>query len=300
MSLPAGPRMQIAGLLRRRAELMGLNQRNIDLVHRENPRQYFPLADDKELAKRRLTQAGVPVPETLAVCPGLYAIPDVLETLSDSDGFVIKPACGAAGKGVLVVGRRSGSGRWNQAGGGEVTTFDLRRHLAQIVFGTYSKRLEDRALVERRIEPHPVLRSLWADGLSDVRVILLRATPIMAMVRVPTARSGGRANLHTGGIGLSVDLDTGQVTRAWYRRQSIQRHPESDARLVGVQIPCWEEVLRIAVRSARAVPLGYLGVDVAIDREAGPLVLEINVRAGLEIQNVCGQGLRAAIAERVA
>jgi glutathione synthase/RimK-type ligase-like ATP-grasp enzyme len=67
---------------------------------------------------------------------------------------------------------------------------------------------------------------------------------------------------------------------------------------VGVELPFWEDVIRIAVRASGAVPLGYLGVDVAIDRTVGPVVLEINARAGLEIQNVCGQGLASQIERR--
>ena len=40
--------------------------------------------------------------------------------------------------------------------------------------------------------------------------------------------------------------------------------------------------------------LGYLGVDVVIDREQGPLILELNARPGLAIQiaNQSGLGLR--------
>jgi alpha-L-glutamate ligase-like protein len=296
---PREARSRLAEMVVRRAGVIGINRRNVELVHRENPRQHFPFADDKELAKQRLEAAGVPVPRTLMMCRGLFAIPGVLEQLAQQDGFVVKPACGAAGKGVLVVGQRKGPGRWEKAGGGELTAEKLRRHLAQIVFGAYSKRLEDRAMVEERIVAHEVFRSFYSDGLSDVRVVLLRSVPVMAMVRVPTERSGGRANLHTGGIGLGVDLDTGRITRAWWRRRSIEVHPETGARLVGVELPFWEDVIRIAVRASGAVPLGYLGVDVAIDRTVGPVVLEINARAGLEIQNVCGQGLASQIERRV-
>jgi len=43
------------------------------------------------------------------------------------------------------------------------------------------------------------------------------------------------------------------------------------------------------------VGLGYLGVDVAIDETAGPLVLELNARPGLSIQNANRCGLKSRL-----
>jgi alpha-L-glutamate ligase-like protein len=141
------------------------------------------------------------------------------------------------------------------------------------------------------VRPHEVFERLWSDGLCDIRVIVLEGTPVFAMVRVPTHESGGRANLHQGGIGLALDLKTGKTVRAYYRGRSIETHPEGGAPLVGVQMPAWDVVLDTAQRAARSVTLGYLGVDIVVDRERGPAVLEVNARPGLEIQNVHGHGM---------
>lgn len=46
-----------------------------------------------------------------------------------------------------------------------------------------------------------------------------------------------------------------------------------------------------AARCDEAPGLNYLGVDVVLDEERGPLVMEVNARPGLEIQNVSGFGL---------
>ena len=136
---------------------------------------------------------------------------------------------------------------------------------------------------------------MFPDGLCDLRVITLHAVPTLAMVRVPTQRSGGRANLHQGGLGLAVDLESGTVSRAFHEGASIEVHPDTGEALVGLQLPHWSEVLDVAERAAGAVPLGYLGVDIAVDVDAGPLVIEINARPGLEIQNVHGVGLARAL-----
>jgi len=43
--------------------------------------------------------------------------------------------------------------------------------------------------------------------------------------------------------------------------------------------------------------LGYMGIDFVIDERYGPQILEVNVRPGLEIQNINGAGLRKALLE---
>jgi hypothetical protein len=132
-------------------------------------------------------------------------------------------------------------------------------------------------------------------GLPDIRVLTLRAVPLLTMLRLPTSRSHGKANLHQGAIGVGVDLDTGRTTGATFRGRRIERHPDTDAPLVGQIVPRWPDVLDVATRAARALPLAYLGIDVALDAERGPLVLEANVRPGLEIQNANGLGLRRIV-----
>ncbi len=283
------------GTPERREKLYGINRRNVALVRRENPRRHYPLADDKLLAKSVLTHGGVRVPETLAVCEGLFAIPDVLDRLIPLGDFVVKPSRGSGGDGIVIVRERVGPGVWLRAGGGEIGLAELRKQLADIVFGSYSAQLEDRAFVEPRIEPHPALRALWPDGLCDVRVLTLRGTPFMAMLRVPTRRSRGRANLHSGGLGLAVNVESGRTTGGLSGRTPITRHPDSGESVVGIQVPAWQDVLLQAVRAARSVPLGYLGVDLVIDETGAALVLEINARPGLEIQNVHALGLGDAL-----
>lgn len=297
MSLVSRARDAARTLLARRARVVGINRRNLTLVYPNNPRQSYPYADDKLLAKDCFARAHVPTPETLAVADGLFAVPAVVESLRGRGQFVVKPASGSGGGGILVVGDwDEAAGGWRRAGGRMLTPLQLQRHLADVIFGVHSNQLEDRAFVEARVVPHPLFSGLWSDGLCDVRVITLHARPVLSMIRVPTAESGGRANLHQGGLGIAIDLATGLTSRAVHHGRAIERHPESGAPLVGLQVPAWPEILDVARRAAGAVPLGYLGVDVVVDVARGPLVLEINARPGLEIQNVNGLGLGTALA----
>lgn len=104
------------------------------------------------------------------------------------------------------------------------------------------------------------------------------------MLRLPTKESGGRANLHMGGIGVGIDIATGTTTTAIQNRQPIDKIPHNRLPIAGVQIPHWDEILLLACRASLACGLNYVGVDIAIDREDGPLILEVNARPGLDIQ----------------
>jgi len=287
----------LARMREHRRQVVGINRRNVALVYRHNRRTDYPLADDKLLAKQQLAAAGVPVPQTLSVAEGLSSIPTALEAVAERGDFVVKPANGSGGDGILVVGELLAPGRWRRAGGAEVDTAGLTRHLASAVFGTFSKQLEDRAFLEERVTPDAFFSTLWADGLCDLRVITLKGAPVLSMVRVPTAESEGRANLHQGGVGIAIDLATGRTTAALHKGKRVDRHPDSGQPLLGLEVPRWRELVEVARRSAGAVPLGYLGVDLVLDAARGPLVLEINVRPGLEIQNVHGRGLALALEE---
>lgn len=281
--------------LRGGADVVGINRRNVELVYANNRRTDYRFADDKLLAKRRLHAAGVPSPETLIEIDGIHAIAEAVARAASLEHFVIKPASSSGGRGIVVIGERTGERTWRRAGGDAFDESELRQHLANIVYGAFSNDESDCAYLERRVVPHRLLYELCPTGLSDLRVITLQGTPLMAMMRVPTAQSQGRANLHQGALGLAIDLASGTTFRALHRGRSVDRHPETHKPLLGLAVPAWPRVLDVAQRAARSVPLGYLGVDVVLDEEATPLVLEINARPGLEIQNVNGRGLGAAL-----
>ena len=62
----------------------------------------------------------------------------------------------------------------------------------------------------------------------------------------------------------------------------------------GIRIPFWKEILETAINSQRAIPgLGFVGIDIVLDKEKGPMVLEVNARPGLSIQICNRAGLKA-------
>lgn len=283
----------------RAQQILGVNARNRLLVRPNNPRKYYPLADDKIRAKELLQAAGVPVPATLAVFATLIEAVRASELLQAHDDFVVKPASGRRGNGILVLVERVPGG-WLDHAGTLHTPRAVQQLVSNIIFGNYAHGLSDRALVEERLVQAPLFGADPLLGLPDIRVITLHGTPLLAMLRLPTRHSHGKANLHQGAIGVGVDLDTGRTTHATFRGRTVERHPDTDAPLIGQTLPRWPDVLDVASRAAHALPLGYLGVDVALDARRGPVVLEANVRPGLEIQNANQQGLRAIAAAAAA
>jgi alpha-L-glutamate ligase-like protein len=211
--------------------------------------------------------------------------------LGDHGDFVIKPNRGSAGRGVLVIVGRDGKD-YLRHNGAKVRPDALRQHLSDILSGMYSLGGQpDTAIVQQRVRLHPAFESITYKGIPDVRVILYRNEPAMAMLRLPTRASNGRANLHQGGIGTGIDLDTGITHHAVQRNRFIDRHPDTGQPVVGLRVPYWGEVLDMSREVARAVGLGYLGVDIVVDANAGPMLLEANARPGLAIQIANGRGL---------
>jgi alpha-L-glutamate ligase-like protein len=268
-----------------------MNRRNVEYILARNPRRFFAIADDKLEAKRALAAAGVPVAPTLDVFRDFFEVGALKARLAPHETFAIKPARGHGGIGILIVAARRGD-TFETPGGRELAFDEVRKHVADIVFGVFSLDRPDAAIIEPRLVPAPFFADLSALGLSDLRVIMCDGHPTLAMIRVPTRGSDGKANLHQGALGLAVRIDDGRIVRAQLKGREVETHPDTGARLVGHSVPGWHEMLDICRHAAERLPLKYLGMDLVVDRELGPLVLEINVRPGLEIQNFNQVGLR--------
>jgi alpha-L-glutamate ligase-like protein len=271
--------------------VLGMNGRNAACILDHNPRALFPVVDDKLRMRELCGRIGVPTPDVYAVLRSFAQLRTLSQLLGGRADFVVKPARGSAGRGVLVLvgGDPAGFRRHN---GAVVRPEQLRQHLSDILSGLYSLGgRPDAAIVQQRVRLHPAFEPVTHQGIPDVRVVLYRCEPAMAMLRLPTRESGGRANLHQGGIGTGIDLDTGRTHHAVQRNRFVAKHPDTGADLVGLAVPFWGDVLEMSRKVARAVGLGYVGVDVVIDAAQGPMLLEANARPGLAIQIANNAGL---------
>lgn len=280
----------ILEIQKRASTVLSINNRNLGFVYPSNKRLHFPLANNKLLCKQILIEVGVAVPETHYSYSSFYELHNLDDDLSTLDEFVIKPANGSAGNGIVVITRKTDQG-WYSAGDRYFTASDLKKHISDIIFGVFSHDMMDVAIIEQRIIQHDLINDICDLGLSDIRIILYKDQPVMAMSRIPTSASDGKANLHQGAIGLGIDIKTGITNHAIKDSQTIDQHPDSEKSLIGVKIPFWNKVIDMSVIAAEAVPLKYLGVDIAITNQ-GPVMIEINARPGIEIQNANNTPMR--------
>ncbi len=272
-------------------EVLGINERNLNWVYTRNPRKHFDLANNKVLTKQILIAAGIPVTDQMGTISRIGEIEEKWGQIPKRD-CAIKPAHGSGGGGILVV--QCGFDGWTK-GGKPITEAEIRKHIANIVFGVFSFGSDDVALIEEKIIPHSAITAIYSEGVADLRVIVCDGVAVMAMLRIPTARSQGKANLHQGAIGIGIDMATGRTTTAFTGSDYLHIHPDSKHPLIGIEVPFWTQCIDIALATAAAFPLNYLGIDITFDEYKGPLVLEINVRPGLEIQNVNRKGLKSVL-----
>jgi alpha-L-glutamate ligase-like protein len=264
--------------------VLAINRRNAEYILPINPRQFYPRVDDKMLTKELCHPHNIPVPETFGVVKlfgQLKELPEMLKGLTD---FVIKPASGAGGRGVIVIVETCEQG-FKKADGTLVTLQDIRYHVSSILSGLFSLGGQpDQAIIESRIVRHPVFDSIAVGGTPDIRVIVYKGVPVMAMLRLPTLISGGRANLHQGAIGAGVHLGTGLTSGGVWKNRAISTHPETEVSIVGIQVPFWDIIIQTSTKLYEILELGYYGVDFVLDVNKGPIILEANARPGLAIQ----------------
>lgn len=273
-------------------EVLTMRVRNRDFISRYNPGAIMSTFD-KERMKSTLHGLDVPTPRTFFVVDRDQDLAKLRTLLDERDRLVLKPVDGSGGQDVLVVRGRTDGGDAFETNRGVLTASEIVAHARRVCVGglaDYGAR--SRVLVEGAVTPDGLLADRVGAGVPDLRVITLHGIPVMAMARLPTAESMGTANIHAGAVGVAVGIATGEATGGFQqtRNRYLEAHPDTGGSL-SFAIPEWEAVLTNASRAAIASGLGYAGVDIVFDAEEGPVVLEVNRRPGLGIQNANMSGL---------
>ncbi len=276
----------------RKAGVVGINSRNCGYIMTNNPRRPYQFVDDKVHTKQLAEQAGIAVPRLYGLISTVHQTHLIDEITRDKKDFVIKPAHGSGGKGILVVENRRRD-LFMKPDNTFINMDSLTHHIENILGGVYSLGGQvDQAIVEYRVKFDLIFNSISYQGVPDIRVLIYKGIPIMSMLRLPTRQSDGKANLHQGAVGVGINLATGVTTLAVCNDHRIDEHPDFGTPVCDLQIPGWQDLLLLAARCYELAPLGYLGVDIVLDAERGPLVLELNARPGLAIQIANGRGLQ--------
>ena len=280
-------------------DILGMNARN-QLFVPLNPPRAAAICKSKYATKLLLQSKNIPTAE-------IYGVLGTQEDIDEFDwhkltkDFVIKPTNGHAGKGVIAFRHQhADKEHWTDVVGKTWSLDDIKLHSADILAGQYSTHGSNHnIIVEERVPIHPKLLKYTYKGTPDTRVIVFNSVPVMAMLRLPTEESEGRANVSQGAIAVGIDIATGITTHAVaHKNQPIQFLPNTKLKLNGIQIPFWQQVLKIAVEAARAAELTFTGVDLFVHKEKGPMVVELNAYPGLSIQMANREGLKRRL-ERV-
>lgn len=274
-----------------RSGILGMNRRNHSYILKYNPRRLYPLVDDKCQTKILAANHGVNASELIGTISFQHEAAGLADMVRDYREFVIKPAHGSGGRGIVVIDSHDGD-RYRKPDGQDLTFKDLYRHISNIISGLYSIGGQpDRVMVEERIQFTDAFAGFSFEGVPDVRQIVFKGYPVMSMIRLSTRASDGKANLHKGAVGVGLSLRDGSALYAVQRGCPVSEHPDTGQKLSELRVPLWEQHLQLAVACQRMCGLGYFGADIALDRNRGPLLLELNARPGLAIQIANRSGL---------
>lgn len=275
--------------------VLGMNARNYKIIAPQNDRRLYPLVDDKVKTKELAAKAGINTPRLIGVIEYQHQVKDFLNLIKNDRQFVIKPAHGSGGKGVLVVNRWE-EDRFFTASGKVMSFREVFGHISNTLSGLFSLGGQyDVAVIEETVNFSDMFKNFSYQGVPDVRIIVYKGYPAMSMMRLATAESGGRANLHQGAVGVGLDIRSGKTLQAVMHNQPVSIHPDTGADLMKLVVPFWREHLLIGAKAYEMTGLGYLGADIVLDRDKGPMMLELNARPGLAIQIANGRGLKTVI-----
>ncbi|XOU94353.1 MAG: tyrosine/phenylalanine carboxypeptidase domain-containing protein [Candidatus Kerfeldbacteria bacterium] len=263
------------------AGILGINSRNLQYLSRYNSKTKKKLADDKIGTKHFLQARGLGVAKLYA---SLKSLPELrnFNPKALPKSFVIKPNRGYGGEGIIAIQKTQGS-TYTDVNDKKYKWDDLVQHCISILDGKFAiSGLRDKVLFEELLISNEYFNKYIEAGLPDIRIIVFKYVPVIAMLRLPTMESHGKANLHLGAVGIGIDIGTGKTTYGVQYNKIIKKLPNG-LMVNSIVIPHWDEILLAASRTQYMTQVGYLAVDIALAK-SGIKILEINARAGLAIQ----------------
>ncbi len=293
--------------------ILGKNARNLVYIKKFNPRRIIRLADNKLKTKSFLKERWIPVPETYWVLKSRKELFDFDFSQLEKKNFVVKPNKWSKGEWIYVVKflddkdmekenippkekewffdnflRFWASSKFDHYYKiqDQIISDDVfRRYLTDVLDGKHSMTLgQDKVLIEEKLKPWKNFKRYCRHGLADIRVIVFNLIPVAAMIRVPTLESWGKANIARGGIGFGIEVGSWKIKSMYYKKQIFTNSfPGEYEENYDKKITFWDEVLLYSSKIQYFVNLGYLALDWVITDD-GPKLLEINSRAGLDVQ----------------
>ncbi len=202
------------------------------------------------------------------------------EFASDHSSFIIKPLDLSCGNGIMIV--------------------ESDEHKCFTTwFSELLSQYGGKFIAEELIVRTDAMANLHPSSVNTVRVpTILTDDEVLIVNPFFRVGQGGNCvdNAGAGGIICSVDKDSGEVFAAADEHgRRFTEHPQTSERLVGFQIPKWEEAKELVRELAKVVPSNrYTGWDIALTDE-GWVLVEANRRGQFVLQIASQIGFRKAI-----
>lgn len=311
--------------------ILWMNARNLNYIKRFNPKKSIRLADNKIKTKIFLSERWIPVPQTYGIIKNRQQLYDFDFSNFPKKDFVVKPNKWSKWQWIFITKflweidksqeeisydkkdffwlwkyiqlynkffeKRfwwlHSSNNFYKVWWEEIDDNTFRRYLLDIIDWKHSLTTwNDTILIEEKLIPWQWFKRFCEHGLADIRVIVFNLVPVAAMVRIPTEKSWWKANLAQGGIAMWVEVWSWKIFSFFQNRKLYtDKFPDKYSDYLWYKIPFWNDILAYSSEIQYFVNLWYLALDWVITDE-WPKLLEINARAGLEVQNVCALNLK--------
>ena len=310
--------------------ILGNNARNLLYIKKFNDKKGIRLANNKLQTKDFLVERGIPFAKTYGIISSRKELYEFDFSYLPKKNFVVKPNQWSKWQWVYIVKyieeeqseeiiiekpkktfQKIGEqirklffqkfedhhhhGKyqiWDEI----LTDQEFRRRLLDIIDGKFSMTLGwDKIIVEEKLIAGELFKDFCEYGLADIRVIVFNLVPVATMIRVPTKQSGGKANLAQWWLWFGIEVGSGKITSLlWKNKIRKMKFPKKFAHLQNKKIPYRNDILFLSSKVQYFVNLWYLALDRVITNE-WPKLLEINARAGLEVQKVSNTKLQKVL-----
>jgi len=241
--------------------------------------EYQILFNDKAVCEQLCRGTGIAMPHTYGI---LYPDQNYKEKItlyfneSSANSLIIKPILGHAGLGI-VLAKKDTNGIFIQSKKGCEPLSDFV--------------LKENAIVQEVLSQDSRISAFSSSSINTIRVVTLFANDESIIVMSATMRfSVGTSfvdNWSAGGVAVGVDCDTGKLKKYAYDKKGRRyvEHPTSKLIFEHFVVPEWDKILELAKIIQKACPFyRLLGMDIAIQKNGQPTLIEVNANSDLIFQ----------------
>ena len=205
----------------------------------------------------------------------------LLHLLQDKGRLAMKPSNGGGGYGFVDLIYKNNEIFWNQ------------ENISQTEFNKRKSGLNG-YIVTAYITQNHAFDEVWDKSVATLRIIAVKQIDdtfngghidiISSYIRFGTYSSDGACNMHTGGVAIHYDPDTGEYGDFFFRypgfgeegQTRYDAHPDTHCCLKGKKLPHHEKVKDAVIAICEHLSsLQYFGIDLVVTEE-GIQLLEIN------------------------